>query len=231
MPPERREPSRPQATRSTCQWWQRGSMHAIDQRPRDGWLVGATEVTSDGARASAGQRSHGQSALAVFWPSAKLAYAYLATAFVPPCIPTRAVKPPAGPDWVHEIKHDGYRLQVRREGDTVRLFTRNGYDWSARYPAISVTDPVARQVVCTRRRGGRVRSRRRGRVRRAPPARHRHRGDDVRVRPPGTGRAGSTRSSAHRKGLQEGSRALLRARSESIVPNRRRRTFDPGSGN
>jgi bifunctional non-homologous end joining protein LigD len=41
---------------------------------------------------------------------------------------------------VHEIKHDGYRLQVRREdGDTVRLFTRRGYDWSGRYPAIVVT--------------------------------------------------------------------------------------------
>jgi bifunctional non-homologous end joining protein LigD len=59
--------------------------------------------------------------------------------FVPPCIPTRALKPPAGPDWVHEIKHDGYRLQVRRDGDTVRLFTRRGYDWTGRYPAIAVT--------------------------------------------------------------------------------------------
>jgi hypothetical protein len=39
-------------------------------------------------------------------------------------IPTRAPKPPAGRDWVHEIKHDGYRLQVRRVGDRVRLFTR-----------------------------------------------------------------------------------------------------------
>jgi bifunctional non-homologous end joining protein LigD len=49
------------------------------------------------------------------------------------------VKPPAGPGWVHEIKHDGYRLQVRRQGDAVRLFTRRGYDWSGRYPAIVVT--------------------------------------------------------------------------------------------
>jgi bifunctional non-homologous end joining protein LigD len=63
----------------------------------------------------------------------------LATGFVPPCIPTRATKPPAGPDWVHEIKHDGYRLPVRRDGDAVRLFTRRGYDWSSRYPAIIVT--------------------------------------------------------------------------------------------
>jgi ATP-dependent DNA ligase len=37
--------------------------------------------------------------------------------YIPPCIPTRAYKVPAGADWVHEIKHDGYRLQVRRDGD------------------------------------------------------------------------------------------------------------------
>jgi ATP-dependent DNA ligase len=46
---------------------------------------------------------------------------------------------PAGPDWVHEIKHDGYRLIVRRDGDIVRLFTRRGYDWTGRYPAIADT--------------------------------------------------------------------------------------------
>jgi bifunctional non-homologous end joining protein LigD len=42
---------------------------------------------------------------------------------------------PEGPHWVHEIKHDGYRLLVRRRGARVRLFTRNGYDWSHRFPA------------------------------------------------------------------------------------------------
>jgi hypothetical protein len=62
-----------------------------------------------------------------------------AAGFVLPCIPTRAMKPPAGADWVHEIKHDGYRLQVRRDGDAVRLFTRRGCDWTTRYPAIAVT--------------------------------------------------------------------------------------------
>jgi hypothetical protein len=68
----------------------------------------------------------------------------LAIGFVSPGIPTRAAKAPAGPDWVHEIKHDGYRLQVRREGDAVRLFTRRGYDWSGRYPAIAVTATLLR---------------------------------------------------------------------------------------
>jgi ATP-dependent DNA ligase len=57
--------------------------------------------------------------------------------FIDPCIPTRAAKPPVGPAWVHEVKHDGYRLIVRREGPTVRLFTRGGYDWTGRYPAIA----------------------------------------------------------------------------------------------
>jgi bifunctional non-homologous end joining protein LigD len=37
------------------------------------------------------------------------------------------------------IKHEGYRLQVRRVGEMVRLFTRHGYDWSGRYPAIVTT--------------------------------------------------------------------------------------------
>jgi bifunctional non-homologous end joining protein LigD len=57
--------------------------------------------------------------------------------FVDPCSPTRAAKPPTGPGWVHEIKHDGYRLIVRRDGEAVRLFTRRGYDWTDRYPAIA----------------------------------------------------------------------------------------------
>ena len=41
-----------------------------------------------------------------------------------PCIPMRRTEVPAGPDWFHEIKHDGYRLIVQREGKRVRLLTR-----------------------------------------------------------------------------------------------------------
>ena len=55
---------------------------------------------------------------------------------IEPCIPTRATKPPVGPQWIHEIKHDGYRLIARKREDRVRLFTRNGFDWSDRYPRI-----------------------------------------------------------------------------------------------
>src|SRR4051812_882943 len=57
------------------------------------------------------------------------------TAFLP-CIPTPANKVPDRPDWLHEIKLDGYRLIVQRDRDQVRLFTRNGHNWTDRYPLI-----------------------------------------------------------------------------------------------
>jgi bifunctional non-homologous end joining protein LigD len=56
--------------------------------------------------------------------------------FIEPCLPSPADGPPSGPDWVHEIKHDGYRLMARRDPVGVRLLTRNGLDWAPRYPAI-----------------------------------------------------------------------------------------------
>jgi bifunctional non-homologous end joining protein LigD len=56
--------------------------------------------------------------------------------FIEPCLPSAADRPPSGPDWVHEIKHDGYRLMARRDSVGIRLLTRNGYDWASRYPLI-----------------------------------------------------------------------------------------------
>jgi ATP-dependent DNA ligase len=56
--------------------------------------------------------------------------------FIEPCQPSRAARTPSGPLWVHEIKQDGYRLMVHRDGARVRCFTRNGYDWANRFPAI-----------------------------------------------------------------------------------------------
>ena len=52
------------------------------------------------------------------------------------CVPTRGIKVPSSPDWLHEIKYVGYRLRVERDGDSVRLITRGGYDWTERYPWI-----------------------------------------------------------------------------------------------
>ena len=45
------------------------------------------------------------------------------------CIPTKSTSVPVGPDWLHEIKYDGFRLRVERNGDRVQLITRGSYDW------------------------------------------------------------------------------------------------------
>jgi bifunctional non-homologous end joining protein LigD len=56
--------------------------------------------------------------------------------FIIPCRPTLATKPPVGSGWAHEIKHDGYRLQIHARDGRVRLYTMNGADWTDRYPRI-----------------------------------------------------------------------------------------------
>jgi bifunctional non-homologous end joining protein LigD len=67
--------------------------------------------------------------------------------FVEPCLPSPVVQPPAGIDWIHEIKHDGFRLLARRGAPGVRLFTRNGHDWTERFPLI--VDAVSALKVAT----------------------------------------------------------------------------------
>jgi ATP-dependent DNA ligase len=53
---------------------------------------------------------------------------------IEPCLPRPAPRPPAGPGWIHEIKHDGYRIMAERDHGSVRLYTRNGYDFAERFP-------------------------------------------------------------------------------------------------
>ena len=56
--------------------------------------------------------------------------------FIDPQLASPVDQPPEGKHWIHEIKHDGYRCQVLLELGHARVFTRNGYDWSDRYPSI-----------------------------------------------------------------------------------------------
>jgi bifunctional non-homologous end joining protein LigD len=85
----------------------------------------------------------------------------LRAAFIEPCLPSPADKPPSGSNWIHEIKHDGYRLMARRDPVGIRLLTRNGNDWSARFPLVveAVNHLMVRsclidgEVVCCDERG------------------------------------------------------------------------------
>jgi bifunctional non-homologous end joining protein LigD len=57
--------------------------------------------------------------------------------FLEPSQASPCEKPPSGPKWIHEIKHDGYRIQARIDGRTTRLFTRKALDWTARFRGIA----------------------------------------------------------------------------------------------
>jgi bifunctional non-homologous end joining protein LigD len=57
---------------------------------------------------------------------------------IEPCLPSPAKAPPSGPGWLHEIKHDGFRILARRDPAGVRLITRAGNDFSHRFPFIAM---------------------------------------------------------------------------------------------
>jgi bifunctional non-homologous end joining protein LigD len=56
--------------------------------------------------------------------------------FIVPCQSTSWAKPPLGLGWIHEIKHDGYRMMALRAGDHIHLLTRSRADWRERFPAV-----------------------------------------------------------------------------------------------
>jgi bifunctional non-homologous end joining protein LigD len=58
------------------------------------------------------------------------------TGFIEPCLPTLSRTVPDGGRWAFELKHDGFRFIARRDGDRVRVFSRNARDWTDRVPLI-----------------------------------------------------------------------------------------------
>jgi bifunctional non-homologous end joining protein LigD len=59
------------------------------------------------------------------------------TGFIRPAQPALVGKPPSGPAWLHEVKHDSYRLIALKEGLRVKLWTRHGTDYTGRLPKIA----------------------------------------------------------------------------------------------
>ena len=67
--------------------------------------------------------------------------------FAEPCLPSPE-RPPSGPDWIHEIKHDGFRIIARKNGERVRLYSRPGNDLTRRFPLIVETLARLRSRSC-----------------------------------------------------------------------------------
>jgi hypothetical protein len=69
--------------------------------------------------------------------------------FIAPCLPTKTHKLPAGSQWLHEIKHDGFRVIARKDGARVRLYSRLGNDLMNRFPLIAESLARLRSRSCT----------------------------------------------------------------------------------
>jgi len=68
--------------------------------------------------------------------------------FIAPCLPTKTDELPSGSDWLHEIKHDGFRIIARKNGAQVRLYSRPGNDLTRRFPLIVETLARLRSRSC-----------------------------------------------------------------------------------
>jgi bifunctional non-homologous end joining protein LigD len=69
--------------------------------------------------------------------------------FIAPCLPINAPQPPSGEQWLHEIKHDGFRIIARKDGKRVKLYSRPGNDLTYRFPLIVEAVTKLRSQSCT----------------------------------------------------------------------------------
>jgi len=107
---------------------------ALSGRTNEELAAEGTVRTDHGARAQAAKRR-----LVPLPDIGRIAGARkgLLPLFVEPSLASPCDKPPSGPNWVHEIKHDGYRIQARIDGRKVRLLTRKGLDWTERFRGVA----------------------------------------------------------------------------------------------
>jgi bifunctional non-homologous end joining protein LigD len=75
----------------------------------------------------------------------------LPAGFIAPCLPSKTDKLPSGSQWLHEIKHDGFRVIARKKGAQVRLYSRPGNDLTYRFPLIVETLSSLRSRSCAPR--------------------------------------------------------------------------------
>jgi bifunctional non-homologous end joining protein LigD len=99
-----------------------------------GDIIADSRATSPGIRRSTTNRLPGQSPGFPRW--------------VKPQLCKLVAAPPQGPEWLHEIKYDGYRMHARLDRGRVSLLTRTGLDWTHKYPSIAaaLSPPLAKQA-------------------------------------------------------------------------------------
>ncbi|WP_247372402.1 non-homologous end-joining DNA ligase [Bradyrhizobium sp. 18] len=67
--------------------------------------------------------------------------------FISPQLATLKMKAPSGAEWIHEVKYDGYRIQLHIDGDTRKAFTRNAHNWVNRFSVIAGAFDIPGQAI------------------------------------------------------------------------------------
>jgi bifunctional non-homologous end joining protein LigD len=67
--------------------------------------------------------------------------------FISPQLATLKMKAPSGAQWIHEVKYDGYRIQLHIDGDDRKAFTRNGHNWVDRFSRIAGAFNIPGQAI------------------------------------------------------------------------------------
>jgi bifunctional non-homologous end joining protein LigD len=67
--------------------------------------------------------------------------------FIGPQLATLKMKAPSGAQWIHEVKYDGYRIQLHIDGDSRKAFTRNGHNWVNRFSVIAGAFNIEGQAI------------------------------------------------------------------------------------
>ena len=79
------------------------------------------------------------------WHSRRRRSSLAPSSFIEPCLPTVSERAPSGPGWLHEIKHDGFRVIARKDGTRVKLYSRPGNDLTYR---TSLSYLISHAVLC-----------------------------------------------------------------------------------
>jgi bifunctional non-homologous end joining protein LigD len=89
-------------------------------------------------RVNAGEALHAYDPMSVVWRAPAPRWRQNPPlGVIRPCEPSLVDRPPAGPGWLHEVKHDGFRILARKQGERVHIWSRHGADFTYRFPAIA----------------------------------------------------------------------------------------------
>lgn len=140
-----RRPSRPGANPKPCEQYVPGNS-SLPSKLRDS-LIKVGRLTAVGPNPAAVFCELCGVAKRIKAPRANEPEVRTMPGFIEPQLATLKMKAPSGSLWIHEVKYDGYRIQLRIDGDDRRAYTRNGYNWISKFSRIAGAFDIEGQAI------------------------------------------------------------------------------------